>query len=89
MIDARLFECIIHQLIFKFHSIIRKYKSGAHMYREIIVDEDMDNSVCLLSGMRKTSNHPVKWSVMVKMCRFLDVEIFSSVTKSMAILSKG
>ena len=42
-----------------------------------------------LSGMGNASGHPVRGSIMVKMCLFPDVEVLHSVTKSMAILSNG
>ena len=37
-----------------------------------------------LSGMGNASGHPVKRSIIVKMCLFPDVEVSHSVTKSMA-----
>ena len=42
-----------------------------------------------LSGMGNASGHPVKWSIIVRMCLLPDVEVLQSVTKSMAILSNG
>ena len=42
-----------------------------------------------LSGMEKASGHPVRWSIMVRMCLLPDVEVLQSVTKSIAILSNG
>ena len=42
-----------------------------------------------LSGRGNASDHPVKWSIMVRMCLFPDVEVSHSVTKSIAILLKG
>ena len=42
-----------------------------------------------LSGMGNASGHPVRSSIMVKICLFPDVEVSHSVTKSMAILSNG
>ena len=42
-----------------------------------------------LSGIGNASGHPVKWSVIVRMCLLPDVEVLQSVTKLMAILSNG
>ena len=42
-----------------------------------------------LSHIGNASGHPVRWSIMVKMCLFPDVEVSHSVTKLMAILSNG
>ena len=42
-----------------------------------------------LSGMGNASGHPVKWSVIVSTCLFLDVEVSHSVTRSIAVLSNG
>ena len=39
-----------------------------------------------LSGMRNASGHPVRWSIIVSMCLFPDVDVSHSVTKSIAIL---
>ena len=41
-----------------------------------------------LSGMGKTSDHPVKWSVIVSICWFPNADMLRSETRSMAILSK-
>ena len=35
-----------------------------------------------LSGIGNASGHPVKWSIMVRMCVFPDVDVSHSVTKS-------
>ena len=43
-------------------------------------------SVFLLE-MGKASYHLVKWSVLVRMCWFPDMDVLRSVTKSIAILS--
>ena len=42
-----------------------------------------------LSGIGNASSHPVRWSIIVRMCLLPDVEVLQSVTKSMAILSNG
>ena len=42
-----------------------------------------------LSGIGNASGHPVRWSIIVRMCLLLDVEVLQSVTKLMAILSIG
>ena len=42
-----------------------------------------------LSGIGKTSSHPVRWSILVKMCLFPDMNISRSITRSMAILLNG
>ena len=42
-----------------------------------------------LSGMGKASVHPVRWSMMVRMCLLPEVEVLQSVTKSIAILSNS
>ena len=42
-----------------------------------------------LSGIGNASGHPVKWSIMVRMCLFPDVDVSHSVTRSIAILSNG
>ena len=39
-----------------------------------------------LSGVGKASGHPVRWSIIVRMCLFPDVEVSQSVTKSMALV---
>ena len=41
-----------------------------------------------LSGMGNASDHPVKWSIIVRMCLLPDVEVLQSVTKSMGYLIK-
>ena len=43
----------------------------------------------VLSGVRYVSGHPVRWSIMVKMCLFPDVDVLHSVMRLMAILSNG
>ena len=48
----------------------------------IIVSVDM-------SEIGNSSGHPVKWSIIVRMCLLPDVEVLQLVTKSMAILSNG
>ena len=45
-------------------------------------------SVVLL-GIGYASGHPVRWSIIVKMCLFADVDVLHSVTRSIAILSNG
>ena len=40
-----------------------------------------------LSGMGNASGHPVRWSIMVKMCLLPDVYVSHSVTRSIEILS--
>ena len=63
---------------------------GHMLNRKVIVDEDMWTIMSGFSlGMGKASSHPVKWSMMVRMYWFPDVETFRSVTKSVVILSKG
>ena len=42
-----------------------------------------------LSGMGNASGHPVRWSIMVKMCLFPDVDVSHSVTRSIVILFNG
>ena len=42
-----------------------------------------------LSGMGNASGHPVKWSVIVSICVFPDVEVSYSVTRSIVILSNS
>ena len=42
-----------------------------------------------LSGIGNASGHPVRWSIIVRMCLLPDVEVSQLVTKSMAILSNG
>ena len=42
-----------------------------------------------LSGMGNASGQPVRWSMMVKMCLFPEVDVSNSVTRSIAILSNG
>ena len=42
-----------------------------------------------LSGIGTAYGHPVKHSVIVSICLFLDVEVSHSVTRSIAILSNG
>ena len=43
----------------------------------------------VLSGMGNTSGHPVRWSIIVKMCLFPDVDVSPSVMRLIAILSNG
>ena len=51
---------------------------------------NMDTRVSAdLSGMGKASGHPLRWLMMVKICLLPELEVLHSVTKSMAILSKG
>ena len=49
---------------------------------EIIVSAD-------LSGMGNASSHPVRWSMILRMCLFPEVDVSLSITKSVAILSNG
>ena len=42
-----------------------------------------------LSGTGKPSSHPMRRSVMVRICLLPEVEVSHSVTKSMAILLNG
>ena len=42
-----------------------------------------------LSGIGNASGHPVRWSIMVRICLLPELEVSHSVNKSMAILSKG
>ena len=42
-----------------------------------------------LSGMGKASGQPIRWSVIVSICLFPEVDILHSVSRSMAILSNG
>ena len=42
-----------------------------------------------LSGMGYASGHLVRWSIIVSMCLFPDVDVLHSVTRSIAILSNG
>ena len=42
-----------------------------------------------LSGIGNASGHPVKWSIIVRMCLLPYVEVLQLVTKLMAILSNG
>ena len=42
-----------------------------------------------LSGMGNASGHPVRWSIMVKICLFPEVDVLHSVIRSMAIFSNG
>ena len=43
----------------------------------------------VLSGMGYASGHPVRWSIIVEMCLFLDVDVLHSVMRLIAILSNG
>ena len=43
----------------------------------------------VLSHMGYASGHPVRWSIIVKMCLFPDVDVSHSVMRSIAILSNG
>ena len=42
-----------------------------------------------LSGMGNASGHPVRWSIMVKICLFPEVDVSHSVTRWIAILLNG
>ena len=42
-----------------------------------------------LSSIGKASSHPVRWSVIVRMCLLPHVDISNSVTKLIAILLNG
>ena len=43
----------------------------------------------VLSGMGNASGQPIKWSIIVSICLFLEVDVSPLVTRSMAILSNG
>ena len=43
----------------------------------------------VLSGIENTSGHPVRWSIIVKMCLLPDVDVSHSVMRSIAFLSNG
>ena len=38
-----------------------------------------------LSGIGNASGHPVRWSILVKMCLLPDVDVSHSVTRSIVI----
>ena len=42
-----------------------------------------------LSGMGNASGHPVRWSIMVKICLFPELDVSQSVIRSIAILLNG
>ena len=42
-----------------------------------------------LSGIGKASCHPVRWSIIVKMCLFPDVDVSHSVMRSIVIVLNG
>ena len=42
-----------------------------------------------LSGIGNASGHPVRWTIIVRMCLLPDAEVSQLVTKLMAILSNG
>ena len=42
-----------------------------------------------LSGIGNASDHPVRWSIIVKMCLLPDVDVSHSVTRSVVILLNG
>ena len=42
-----------------------------------------------LSGIGNASGHLVKWSMMVRVCLFPNVDVSHSVTRSIAILFNG
>ena len=42
-----------------------------------------------LSGIGNASGHPVRWSIIVKMCLLPDVDVSHSVIRSIVILSNG
>ena len=42
-----------------------------------------------LLGIGNASGHPVRWSIIVRICLLPDVEVSQSVAKLMAILSNG
>ena len=41
------------------------------------------------SGMGNASGYPVRWSIIVRMCLFPEVDVSHSITKLIAILSNG
>ena len=43
----------------------------------------------VLSGIGYASGHPARWSIIVKMCLFPDVDVLHSVMRSIVILSNG
>ena len=43
----------------------------------------------VLSGIGYASGHPVRWSIMIKMFLFPDVDVSHSVMRLIAILSNG
>ena len=42
-----------------------------------------------LSSMGNASSHPVRWSIIVRMCLFPEVHVSPSIMKLIAILSNG
>ena len=42
-----------------------------------------------LSVIGNASGHPVRWSIIVSMCLFPDVDVSHLVTRTIAILSNG
>ena len=68
---------------------IALHNTGAHVYGrywfmkvETIVSAD-------LFGMGNASGHPVRWSIIVRICIFPEVDVSHSATKSIAILSSS
>ena len=43
----------------------------------------------VLSGMGYASGHPVRWSILVKICLFPDIDVLHSLMRLIAILSNG
>ena len=42
-----------------------------------------------LSGIGNASGHPVRWSIVVRMCLLPELDVLHYVTRSMGILSNG
>ena len=42
-----------------------------------------------LSGIGNASDHPVRWSIIVRICLLAELEVSHLVTKPMVILLKG
>ena len=42
-----------------------------------------------LSGIGNASGHPVRWSIIVRICLLPELDVLHSVTRSVAILSNG
>ena len=80
MANAKLLENIFHQVILEFCSIAWQYEVRAHVNRQVIIDENMNNGICFLVRDEEATGHPIKWSMIISICWLPDMEMLRSET---------